>query len=88
MVCGYIGQGATPVVLLTQGLAYAITAILLVLLIYDLVRGFRPGNITIKYRDNVKSTVIIVDNKGWTCTEEISPNDAITLIRDFPKEDF
>jgi hypothetical protein len=36
----------------------------------------------------VKSTVIIVDNKGWMCTEEISPNDAITLIRNFLKEDF
>ncbi|MCG2880136.1 MAG: hypothetical protein L7G96_02300 [Vulcanisaeta sp.] len=91
VVYGYIGhtliEGATPVVLLTQGLAYAIATLLLALLIYDLTRGFRPGNITIKYRDYVKSTVIIVDNKGWTCTEEISPNDAITLIRDFLKED-
>jgi hypothetical protein len=92
VVYGYIGhtliEDATPVVLLTQGLAYAIATLLLALLIYDLTRGFRPGNITIKYRDDVKSTVIIVDNKGWTCTEEISPNDAITLIRDFLKEDF
>ena len=92
VVYGYIGhtliEDATPVVLLTQGLAYAIATLLLALLIYDLARGFRPGNITIKYRDDVKSTVIIVDNKGWMCTEEISPNDAITLIRNFLKEDF
>jgi len=58
------------------------------LLIHDYPREFRLGNITIKYRDDVKSTVIIVDNKGWMCTEEISPNDAITLIRNFLKEDF
>jgi hypothetical protein len=92
VVYGYIGhtliEDATPVVLLTQGLAYAIATLLLALLIYDLTRGFRPGNITIKYRDDVKSTVIIVDNKGWTCTEEISPNDAIILTKNFLKEDF
>jgi hypothetical protein len=92
VVYGYIGhtliEDATPVVLLTQGLAYAIATLLLALLIYDLTRGFRPGNITIKYRDDVKNTVIIVDNKGWTCTEEISPNNAIILTKNFLKEDF
>jgi hypothetical protein len=89
VVYGYIGhtliEGATPVVLLTQGLAYAIATLLLALLIYDLTRGFRPGNITIKYRDDVKSTVIIINYEGWTHTEENKSKQCRSINQGFPK---
>jgi hypothetical protein len=89
VVYGYIGhtliEDATPVVLLTQGLAYAIATLLLALLIYDLARGFRPGNITIKYRDDVKSTVIIINYEGWTHTEENKSKQCLSINQGFPK---